>query len=169
MDHLLIVIAHLSALTGAPPSHAMAAHAAETDLVPARQLLRQSWRESRWIAARPGQVTVSRMEGSKRRTGVIRGRWRPIVSGPYFCGTLQLKRKTQDSCRAIDADVPGSYREAVAHLMDWRAYCINMGRATVTDWRTCALAGYGGGTKATRMRGRAWRYARAVLREAGLQ
>lgn len=169
MDHFLIVIAHLSQLTGAPVEHSMAAHDAESSLVTAHMLLRQSYRESRWIAAVPGQVTVSRMEGSKRRTGVIRGRWRPVVSGPYFCGTLQLKRKTQEACRKIDADIPASYREAVHHLMEWRAYCINTGRGTVTNWRTCALAGYGGGVKATRMRGRAWRYARTVLREAGLQ
>lgn len=162
MTHLLIIIL-LQLQTGAPLHHCDAALAASTPGVSARQLLRQSWRESRWQA--PGRLVVSRMEGSRRVTGYLSTF--AGTSGPYFCGTLQLKRHTPAKCRAINADYRASYVEAVAHIEQWHAYCIRTGRASDQNWKTCALAGYAGGVKATRMRGRAWRYARAVLREAG--
>lgn len=162
MDHYLLVISFLMKSTGAPMDHAMAAYAAQTEHVTARQLLRQSWRESRWQA--PDRLVVSRMEGGRRKTGYLTTF--AGTSGPYFCGTLQLKRLTPAGCRAINADMAGSYKEAVVHIMEWRDYCLRTKRGTADNWKVCALAGYAGGTKGTRIRGKAWRYARAVLREA---
>lgn len=162
MPHLLIIIL-LQLQTGAPLHHCDAALAASTPDVSARQLLRQSWRESRWQA--PNRLVVSRMEAGQRRTGYL---FTFVgTSGPYFCGTLQLKRRTASSCRAINTDYRASYVEAVAHIMQWHDYCIRTGRASDQNWKMCALAGYAGGVRGTQIRGKAWRYARAVLREAG--
>lgn len=86
---------------------------------------------------------------------------RGAVSRGKFCGVLQLKSTSERDCQRICADVAGSYRAAVRHLEAWLDFC--------HERMPCALAGYGGGTKAARGRypgGRAERYAKRVLRRA---
>lgn len=155
---LLLIATFLHMITGAPYPHARAAYLASTLEIPARQLLAQSWKESRWQA--PGRFAVSRMEGGRRRTGFLRTF--AGTEGPYFCGALQVKRLTPAACAAINGNLRASYAEAVAHLQAWKDYCIRQGRA----WRVCALSGYAGGVKGTRMNGRARKYAEWILRQA---
>lgn len=163
MDHQLIVVTFLLWVTGAPVGHVLAARAAEIPEVPAMQLLYQAGEESRWLA--PGRLVAQRTVGGRRVGGVartLRG-----SRGPYFCGALQLKRRTAQACEALNASLSASYGGAVAHLLAWRDLCLRAGRATAADWRTCALAGYAGGNGATtNRRSRGHRYAVRVLRSA---
>lgn len=138
----------LTWLTGAPVEHVTAAVRAETEDIPARQLLTQAWLESRWRAP---------------RELVIRKHPRAFV-----CGALQLRRTTLAACKKINADLTASYREAVEHIMAWKGYCERLGLVRDGDWKPCALAGYGGGIRGARGGSRAYRYAHKVLRGAGV-
>jgi hypothetical protein len=161
---LLLRLILLTHATHAPPAHVLAAALTETPELPAELLLAQSERESRWNAS-----AINRVEHGKRRGGLwpinrkFPSHWKP----PFMCGPSQIRRLTERSCKALALDLRASYQEAREHIEAWLGFCERtkrpLPRAQALD---CALAGYGGGIKATRSKGRAWRYGQATQRLA---
>lgn len=151
----------LHAALHVPYDHAYAAVQAETPKISAELLLAQSWKESRWTIDAVSRVEVH--EGHRERVG---GTWKwgkkfpSYFRGPYFCGASQVERYTEKSCRAIGIDLKSNYAEAVSHLYDWLAYC----KKAKKPGLDCAFAGYGGGVKATKRKGKAWRYGQNTQR-----
>lgn len=127
MPSLTIILQHLELalrLHAATPAitpevayaHAVAATAAATDELSPELLLAIAFVESRL-----DPTAVSRVEGTRRRTGPYRALTPPERLAPrasLFCGPLQTHARTWERCLEMrDLDV--AYEAAVAELEQW--------------------------------------------------
>lgn len=163
--HLVFRVWLLAHATGAPIDHVRAAIHAETEQVSAELLLAQAWKESHWTIFWVSRDEIQADGSRKRRIGVWRKNFPSHWRGPYFCGPSQLRRLSQKSCKAVGRDLNASYTEARDHIIEWLGLCERFKKPGLN----CALAGYGGGVKATKSKkSRGWRYSLKIQRKANL-
>ena len=135
----------------AAAANAIAAVAAETELVPAELLLAIARTESSLNPA-----SVSRLVGGARQTGPWRSTKRPPgARGNFYCGVTQATAPRWARCLAL-RDLGESYRATVGELTYWLGRCARRRQPL-----PCALAGYNAGN-AGAARGTSG-YARRVL------
>lgn len=151
---LIIKMLVLCYMSGAPLAQTFYAIDAETYSVSAKQLLAQAHEESRYQP----DVLNGIHNGKRVRSRI--GRTPKGFTGPFFCGTTQIRATTLRACKMLTRDVRAQYMRAAQHVEDWLQYCADNG----TPGMRCAISGYAGGGAATRMRGKAWRYAGRIIK-----
>lgn len=122
--------------------HVAWARAATADTeVEVELLLGMAFRESSW-----DPFSVSRRICLAGRCVRVTGPLRhpvPLMSGPYFCGVMQIHASSWKACTREAADTATNYRKGALHLQQWldEPQCAaQLGEARLT----CALLGYGG-------------------------
>jgi soluble lytic murein transglycosylase-like protein len=92
-----------------------------------------------YVESRYNPLSLSRMQGSRRVTGVWEGNEPPSEAKPsWYCGIMQVGGWVEwNECQELRTNIVKNYQVGANHLVEWKKLCKN-------DLK-CALRGYSGG------------------------